>query len=41
MVEDREDFPGKLSVDLSFRFGLQLIDFCELLETKRKFVIAN
>lgn len=28
-------------VDKSFQFALNIIDFCELLEKKKKFVIAN
>jgi four helix bundle protein len=30
-----------LIVDLSFNFALEIIEFCEKLEAKRKFVIAN
>jgi four helix bundle protein len=32
---------GNLIVDLSFEFALKIISFCEILEEKRKFVIAN
>jgi len=28
-------------LELSFEFALQLIDYCELLEEKRKYVIAR
>jgi len=30
-----------LVIDLSFQFALDVIDFCELLEDKRKFIISN
>jgi four helix bundle protein len=30
-----------LIVNLSFEFALSIIDYCELLEANRKFVIAN
>jgi four helix bundle protein len=32
---------GNLIVDLSFEFALRIISFCETLEEKKKFVIAN
>lgn len=32
---------GNRIVDLSFEFALDIIEFSELLEAKRKFVIAN
>lgn len=28
-------------VDLSFEFALQIIDYCELLEEKRKYIVAK
>ncbi len=33
--------PDNLIVRLSFDFALCIIDYCELLEEKRKYVIAN
>ena len=38
-----EELPltGNRIVDLSFSFALQIIEYVELLEDKRKFVIAN
>lgn len=30
-----------LIIDLSFEFALEIIEYCELLEEKRKYVIAN
>lgn len=32
---------GNLILDLTFDFAIKIIDFCELLEEKRKYVIAK
>jgi four helix bundle protein len=32
---------GNIIIDLSFKFALEIISFCEILESGRKFVIAN
>lgn len=32
---------GNIIIDLSFKFALDIIAFCETLEIGRKFVIAN
>jgi four helix bundle protein len=37
MRNDKEN----LIVNLSIDFALEIIEYCELLETKRKFIIAN
>ena len=37
MRNDKEN----LIVDLTLSFALEIIEFCEILEEKRKFVIAN
>lgn len=37
MRNDKEN----LIVNLSIDFALEIIEFCELLESKRKFIIAN
>lgn len=34
-------FPDNLILNLSFKFSLQIIAYAELLESHRKFVIAN
>ena len=36
-----EKIKNNLIVDLSLTFSLQIIDFTELLESKRKFAMAN
>lgn len=36
-----EKIKNNLIVDLSLTFSLQIIDFTELLESKRKFTMAN
>ncbi|MFN8294671.1 MAG: four helix bundle protein [Chitinophagales bacterium] len=36
-----KESPKNLIVNLSFEFALQIIDYCELLETKKKYVISN
>jgi four helix bundle protein len=38
-IEKRES--KNLIMDLSFEFALEIINYCEILEEKRKFVIAN
>ena len=32
---------SNLIVDLTIKFALEIIEYCELLESKRKFVLAN
>ncbi|MBZ0244469.1 MAG: four helix bundle protein, partial [Cyclobacteriaceae bacterium] len=32
---------GNLILDLTFDFAIKIIDFCELLEERRKYVIAK
>lgn len=44
MAEDKKYNPNledNLIVNLSFQFALQVIDFTEILESHRKFAIAN
>jgi len=40
LKRDIMDRPNVI-IDLSFQFSLDLIEFCEILEDKRKFVIAK
>ena len=32
---------GNIILDLSFEFALEVLDFCESLESRKRFVIAN
>ena len=36
-----KDFNNNLIVDLSFNFGLKILEYAELLERDRKYVIAR
>jgi four helix bundle protein len=37
----KEIFEKNLIVRLTFEFALEIIDYCEILEEKKRFVIAN
>jgi four helix bundle protein len=40
-MENQDYFPDNLILNLAFKFALEIIDFAEILEEKRKFVVAN